>query len=279
MKKILNKIIPKIYGIFLNIYALFYPQKAAEKAFHIFCKVRKGKVLPHQEEFLNAAKDQRLQIAEHTIQTYRWKGSNDTVILIHGWESNAWRWHKLVENLKRKGYNIIAFDAPAHGYSTGTYLYVPLYAQILESIIQTYDPKHIIGHSVGGMTALYTEYLNTAIKTEKMVTIGSPSEFYEIITHFKHLLGFNNRVSKALGAYVFNRFGFTEKEFSSSRFVKTNTKKGLLFHDKLDTIAPYHASKQVHESWKQSKLITTEGLGHSMHQDEVNEQIIAFLSS
>ncbi|MFT6934887.1 MAG: hypothetical protein ACJAUQ_001278, partial [Maribacter sp.] len=32
-------------------------------------------------------------------------------------------------------------------------------------------------------------------------------------------------------------------------------------------------------AWKGSRLISTEGLGHSMHQDEVNEQIITFLAS
>lgn len=279
MKKQLNKIIPKLYGAFLNLYAFVFPKKAAEKAFLIFCKVRKGKVLPHQRDFLDTAKDQRLSIAEHTIQTYKWEGKKDTVVLVHGWESNAWRWHKLIAHLKEKDYNIIAFDAPAHGYSTGSYLYVPLYAQILQSITETYMPKHIIGHSVGGMTALYTEHSTPSTSVEKIVTIGSPSEFHEIITHFKQLLGLNQRVYMALGAYIFNRFGFTEKEFSSSRFVRTNEKKGLLFHDRLDTIAPYHASQQVHKAWKNSKLVTTEGLGHSMHQDEVNEQIIAFLAS
>ena len=71
MKKSITKLVPKLYGTALNLYAIVSPKKAAEKAFHIFCKVRKGKVLPHQEKFLNEAKDQRLQIAEHTIQTYR----------------------------------------------------------------------------------------------------------------------------------------------------------------------------------------------------------------
>ena len=61
--------------------------------------------------------------------------------------------------------------------------------------------------------------------------------------------------------------------------MQTNTKKGLLFHDRFDSITPYHASEQVHAAWKDSALITTEDLGHSMHQNEVNDQIIAFLTS
>lgn len=279
MKKLLTKLIPKIYGVFLNAYAVILPKKAAEKAFHIFSKVRKGSVLPHQKDYLNTAKDKQLQVVGNTIQTYRWKGAKETVVLIHGWESNAWRWHKLIEKLQALDFNIIAFDAPAHGYSTGTYMYIPQYAQTLQAVIEYYAPQHLVGHSVGGMTALYNEYLNPGQTIKKIVTVGSPSEYHEILSHFKALLGFNDRVASALRAYILKRFDFTVKELSSSRFVQTNTKRGLLFHDRFDTITPYHASKHVHAEWKDSALITTEGLGHSMHQNEVNDKIVAFLMS
>ncbi|HAF77707.1 MAG TPA: alpha/beta hydrolase, partial [Maribacter sp.] len=59
---------------------------------------------------------------------------------------------------------------------------------------------------------------------------------------------------------------------------ENNTKKGLLFHDRFDKIAPYHASVDVHKHWKGSEFISTEGFGHSMHQDEVNDKIISFLA-
>ncbi|MGK0495390.1 MAG: pimeloyl-ACP methyl ester carboxylesterase [Maribacter sp.] len=279
MKNILSKLVPKAYGIFLNLYALINPEKAAEKAFSIFSKVRKRKVLPHQKTYLELAKDKRIPVDNNAIQTYRWSGKKETVLLIHGWESNAWRWHKLIEKLQAANYNIIAFDAPAHGYSSGTHLHIPLYAKGLKAIIETYSPKYLVGHSMGGMTALYNEYLFPSLAVEKIVTLGSPSEYHAIMTHFKQLLHFNNRVSEVLRVYIYKRFGLNETEFSSAIFVQTNTKKGLLFHDCLDTTAPYRASEIVHEAWKGSRLITTEGLGHSMHQDEVNEQIIAFLAS
>lgn len=279
MKKFLSNFIPKIYGIFLNILALINPKKAAEKAFYIFCTVRKGRILPHQKIYLDPNKKEVLTIADHTIQTYGWESKGETVLLIHGWESNTWRWHKLIEKLTEANYNIIAFDAPAHGNSSGKYLYVPLYAEILQGLITKYKPIHLVGHSVGGMTVLYNEYKNTNETVKKIVTIGSPSEFHEIMSHFQKLLGFNAKVYSALANYIKARFGFTIREFSTSSYAKTNTKKGLLFHDKFDKIAPYHASEQVHANWKNSQFISTKGLGHSMHQDEVNRQIVSFLES
>ncbi|MFS4467106.1 alpha/beta hydrolase [Maribacter sp. 2210JD10-5] len=279
MKKLLTKFIPKCYGIFLNMLALINPKKAALKAFYIFCTVRKGRILPNQLDFLKPAISKKHKIADHTIQTYHWPGVKETVLLVHGWESNTWRWHKLIEKLQQAKYNIIAFDAPAHGYSSGKYLYVPLYAEILQPLIEIYKPKHLIGHSVGGMTILYNEHKNMTPSVSKIITIGSPSEFHEIMTHFKNLLGLSARVEKALEYFIIEKFGFKIRDFSSSKFVKENTKKGLLFHDKLDTIAPYHASEQVHIHWRGSRLVSTEGLGHSMHQDEVNDTIIQFLDT
>jgi pimeloyl-ACP methyl ester carboxylesterase len=279
MKKRFSQLLPKAYGVFLNLYAIIFPDKVGEKAFYVFSKVRKGKVLPNQKGYLETAKDQVIPLENYNIQTYRWPGNKETIVLIHGWESNTWRWHKLIEKLQAADYDIIAFDAPAHGDSSGTHLHVPLYAHVLQALIETYSPKYLVGHSMGGMTALYNEYLHPSPFVKKIVTIGSPSEYHEIFTHYKELLGFNNRVARILAEYFIKRFGFTQKEFSSSKFVQTNTKTGLLFHDRFDLITPYHASEQVYAAWKGSQLITTEGLGHSMHQDEVNEQIITFLAS
>ncbi len=279
MKKIIAKLIPLAYGQYYTILSLFAPKKTAEKAFHLFCTIRKGKVLPQQKEYLDAVKHEMLHIGEHHIQTYSWPGKGKTVLLVHGWESNTFRWRNLIEKLKKKDFNILAFDAPGHGYSTGKYLYVPLYAEVLQHLIIKYRPKFLVGHSVAGMTIHYNEYRNQNTDIEKIVTVASPSEFHEIMEHFQNILKFDNRVMGALDDYIQHRFGFYIREFSTSEFAKTNTKKGLLFHDKLDKITPYHASVKVQANWKRSTLISTEGFGHSMHQDEVNDQIVDFLES
>ncbi|WP_299320986.1 alpha/beta hydrolase [uncultured Maribacter sp.] len=277
MPVFLQKLIPKLIGFYFNMIVWFSPKKAAYKAFLVFTKVRKGRVLPNQKSFLDQAKLEVLSLDENEIQVYNWLGSKATVLLVHGWESNTWRWHKLIERLQKADFNIIAFDAPAHGYSSGNMLHVPLYAETVQQVLNKYKPTTVIGHSMGGMTVLYNESLHPNKTIEKIVTIGSPSEFHEILTHYKNLLGFNGKVLKALKNLVYNEFQFTVEEFSSSKFVKTNQKKGLLFHDRFDMIAPYHASVDVHKHWKGSEFVSTEGLGHSMHQDGVNEKIVSFL--
>ncbi|MEM9144131.1 MAG: alpha/beta hydrolase [Bacteroidota bacterium] len=279
MKNILSKLVPKLYGISLNLRALLSPLSAGKKAFEIFCTVRKGRVLAKQQDYLEQAKHSREQVAGHEIQTYRWPGTDDTVLLVHGWESNSFRWRNLIAQLQEKHYNVIAFDAPAHGHSTGKLLHVPLYGDCIHHMVNTFGPTYVIGHSVGGMAVLYTEYKHGLKGAKKIVTLGSPSEFYEILDKYQEILRFGSRVRQGFEAYIQKRFGWTVMDFSSSTYVQKNTKKGLLVHDRQDLLAPFHASEKVHAAWKGSEFIPTQGLGHSLHQDNVQDWIVGFLES
>ncbi|BFP41970.1 alpha/beta fold hydrolase [Flavobacteriaceae bacterium GF1] len=279
MKKFLTKVIPLFYGQWLNFVALFNKQKAAKIAFDIFCTIRKGRVRPEQKDFLDNAKFSVENVMEQQIQSYKWPGSKGTVLLLHGWESNTHRWRNLIKKLKEHHFDILAFDAPAHGYSSGEMLHVPLYAHTLKHFLEKFRPQMVVAHSIGGMTILFNDFLHPESSVEKIVTIGSPCEFEQFMHHYKSILKFNTRVWKAMDKRLKIWFGYHFKEFSSARFVANNTKKGLLFHDKLDQQVPYTESVRVHEHWKGSELVLTEGLGHSMHQPKVNDQIIAFLES
>jgi pimeloyl-ACP methyl ester carboxylesterase len=279
MNQRIKLIVSRTYGTYFNTLSFISGPYTAKRAFRTFCKVRKGRVLPGQVSFLEGAKHQKESIAGFEVQTYRWEGKGSTVLLVHGWESNTHTWHKLIGHLKENDFNIVAFDAPGHGYSEGSYLHVPLYSECLYHMIKQYNPQHLVAHSVGGLTAIYTLARHQETSVKKLVTIGAPSEFYEIMAHYRQLLKLNGLVMQALDDYVKKRFGFRIREFSGSHFAGSLQQKGLLIHDRLDTVAPYHASEQVHSKWTNSVLVSTRGFGHSMHQDSVNKQIVDFLFS
>ena len=266
-----------MYGVYLNMLSLLSRAQAGKKAFKIFATVRKGRILSHQATYLDSAKYEMLEINNHIIQTYRWQGSGNTVVLIHGWESNSFRWRNLIAKLQKAKFNIIAFDAPAHGYSSGQYMHVPLYASVLNKIITRYTPKYLVSHSIGGMATLYNEFKDPSTYVKKIVAVAAPCELNDILYNFQLMLGFNNMVMHALKTYILETLGFNIDTFSAANFVQSNTKKGLLFHDRLDKITPYHASVAIQANWPESQLVSTSGLGHSMHQDEINDTIVKFL--
>ena len=281
MKKFIGKLITRTIGLYFNLASFIVPKKIAERAFLLFCTPRKGKVTKNQRGFLEDAKDLILEHENTKIQTYRWKGSETTILLMHGWESNTFRWRNLIPRLQEKNYNIIAMDAPGHGNTSGNLLNLPLYSSCAQKVIDTYNPLYVIGHSLGGMALLYNldKYKADNKSIEKVVTLGSPSELTDFMRQYKSILGLSNRMMRIIEDYFTKNFKAKFADFSSPRFAKNIDQKGLLIHDELDKIAPYWSSEQVHARWKNSKLITTRGLGHSLHQDKVRDEIMAFLKS
>src|SRR6478672_8811159 len=91
-------------------------KKAAEQAFQLFCTppTRDKKELP---KLFKAAEKLEFSFDEFNIVGYRWnKGGRKKVLILHGFESTAINFEKYVEPLVSKGYGVLAFDAPAHGY-------------------------------------------------------------------------------------------------------------------------------------------------------------------
>ena len=277
--KILYKALALSYGAYFNTIANLSENRAAKKAFELFSTPRKGRVLPHQEEFLKNVLDRMVPVNGSGIQTYHWSGSGDTVLLLHGWESNVFRWRNLIGNLRESGFDIIAFDAPGHGYSNGNRLNLANYSESARHIIEMYDPKHIIGHSMGGLTMLYDQYKNPDSSIEKIVALGAPAELSELMENYQRLLKFNDKVLRGLDNYFYELYDCRIKDISTPVFARGISRPGLIVHDELDPITPFSASVRLHENWKNSRLIKTTGLGHSLHQDGVNTQIMEFLRS
>ncbi len=279
MREKFKKYAPLLIGKYLQLLFFFSPKKALHKAYVLFCTPRKGKVLPEQEDFLDEAEDAVIAVEDIYVQSYRWANMGETILVVHGWESNTHRWKRIIEKLHQQGYNVVAFDAPAHGYSSGKILSVPFYTQCLQKMVELYRPDHIMGHSVGGMTTLYHQYVYPDQEINKLIILAPPSDLERIMGQFQGILRLSSKFMKALDDFFKNKYGFYFEEFSVSKFATSIDKKGLLIHDKYDDIAPYNEAVAISQSWKGSQFITTENYGHSLFYEEVDDMIITFLKS
>ena len=280
MKHILLTLVPKLLGYYFNVVALFAPKKAGKLALLTFAKVRKGQLDNHRIlPLLEEAKDERFRIGTHEIQSYHWPGEKEAVLLLHGWESNTHRWRNLIAQLKKEKFEIYALDAPAHGYSTGSYHFLPDFVEAAYHLVQKHNIKTLIGHSMGGMAICYLLFKHKENPVERFITLGAPVDFSLIVSGYNRRVPFNKTVYNALDQEMYRLVNMNIEAFSSRFFAKEIHQKVLLMHDRFDPTIPSSQSEQLHKALANSELVVTENFGHSMHQDEVCDKIMLFLNS
>ncbi|MGO4905741.1 alpha/beta fold hydrolase [Flavobacterium sp. W20_MBD1_R3] len=278
MKKPLYYLFTKSVGAYVNLLSYVFPDKATQLAYTLFSEPRDGRLT--RAKLPKILQETTPETFEHNgtdIQTYTWKGNDTVILLVHGWESNASRWKKMLPYLKKSGSTIIAIDAPAHGLSSGKEFNIPQYAKSIDFIVQKFKPQYLIGHSLGGKTCLYYQsvYQNTSI--EKMVILGSPSDFKIILNNYVAMLSLNSKISKGLEAHYLQHFNLKLEKFSAKEFASEIKIKGLIAHDTDDTVVLFEEGKKIASAWKDSIFIETNGLGHSMHDDKLYKKVIRFL--
>nr|WP_288834892.1 alpha/beta hydrolase [uncultured Flavobacterium sp.] len=278
MKKALYFLFTKSIGLYINLLSFIFPKKANQLAYALFSEPRDGKLL--KEKLPNVLKETDQEIYRHEgeyFQTYTWKGNENVILLVHGWESNASRWENLLTYLKKSNSTIVALDAPGHGLSSGKEFNIPQYAAFIDILVQKYQPKHLIGHSLGGKTCLYYQSTYQSNSIEKMVILGSPSDFKIILNNYINLLSLNSKISKGLENYYLHHFNLQLEHFSGKVFASKIKTKGLIAHDTDDSIVLFEEAKKIASSWQDAIFIETKGLGHSLHGEELYQKIYAFL--
>lgn len=275
----MKQILIKSIGNYYNSMSYLSKNYAADAALHLFTTPRKGQLLEAHTTFLKTATPYDLSYQKELIKTYQWQGEKSTILLVHGWESNTARWAPLIKELNQKGHHIIALDAPAHGASGHTSFNAILYSEWINIVAQHYNPEIIIGHSVGGMSSALYQYKYNLDSLKKLILLGAPSKFTDVLERYIHMLGFNDRIRDQLNLTIEKRFGNKPENFETGKFLENSQLEGLIIHDKHDSIIPYEDALQLHKNFKNSKLITTDGLGHSLNHPSVTTYINDFITS
>ncbi|WP_040254808.1 alpha/beta hydrolase [Psychroserpens mesophilus] len=274
----MKQVIPKSIGVIINFISLFSSRRAGKIAIKLFSSPRRKRLKEIEKDFLETAFIEDLKYDNITIMTYRWLGKNDTILLAHGWESNSVRWKDLIIKLRALDYNVIALDAPAHGRSGGRSFNAVIYSECINLVVKKFNAKIIIGHSVGGMATTFFQHKYQLPTVEKLILLGAPSNFVGVFERYVKMMGYNKRTTQSINDIVYERFNNKPEHFNAAKFSETIAAQGLLIHDKYDTIIPYSDAEDFKNFYKNSQLITTEGFGHGLKSDAVDDHILDFVS-
>ncbi|NBL64491.1 alpha/beta fold hydrolase [Flavobacterium sp. NST-5] len=278
MQKIFNFLLAKSIGLYINLLSYVAPKKASRLAYKFFSEPRAGKIFQKNlPEILKGVKTEMLEEGIHHFPVYIWEGGEKTVLLVHGWESNASRWENFLPYLQKSGCTIIALDAPGHGLSSGKEFSVPTYAEFVNIAAEKFRPQFIVGHSMGGATTLYYQQLYQNPEVEKIVLLGAPSDLGTLVNNYAKLLSLNLKAVKMIENHFLEHFKIKIEEFSGKIFGSKIKIKGLIAHDIDDDVVAFEEAKKIAENWKNHHFIQTKGLGHSMHDESLYQEICHFL--
>lgn len=249
----------------LQLVALVSPQKAAQEAFTLFCRPPRRKRSSKTPAIVEEAATLSLVMNGLNMRGYRWNHPSPKKLLIaHGFGSSAEKFNGFIHPLVKKGYEVIAFDAPAHGRSDGKEITLPVYVQVLRHITNKFGPFNAyIAHSFGGLAVAHLLEITPHDEQTKVVLIAPATETTTAISRFFHLLHLNGKVQQAFNELIISK-GETPPEYLSVRRAVQNVKAGILWlHDEQDDTTPYRDAEQVkNDHHPHIQFIISSGLGH-----------------
>ncbi|MBK5967274.1 MULTISPECIES: alpha/beta hydrolase [Thiorhodovibrio] len=217
-------------------------------------------------------------------------GSHSSVILLHGWGSNAEQMLPLAVPLHASGRNVLLFDSRNHGRSpNASFSSLPRFAEDLDAAIDWLQSTHpaaarsisLSGHSVGAGAVLLS-----ASRRQDLTAVVSISAFahprWLTERHLRQVLipAFGIRL---VARYVEWLIGHRFDAIAPMHTIAAIRCPVLLVHGEADTAVPIsdaHAIAQAGSRAAAMKLITIPGGDHasSEHIAEYSPRLLAFLA-
>jgi pimeloyl-ACP methyl ester carboxylesterase len=240
------------------------------------------KLRSHEMEVLHKAEKSIFQFNSFEIQLYEWKAGPEKVFLIHGWEGQAANFADLVEKFLERNITVIAFDGPAHGFSSkavsGTSLFE--FAILVGVLIEKFAVKNLVSHSFGGVATTYALSKNTNLVIDKYVLFASPNRFVDRIEVVAKNHGLHNRVTEKLYQKLEKKLNLDPSHLNVEDFVQgVQVKEALILHDTYDKVLSVEESRAVAKKWSSAKLIEVTKTGHFriLRTPEVLDMAVNFM--
>lgn len=256
-------------------------KKAAEKAFDLF-RTPQRRVKKKLPKIFTEAEKIQFQLEGNTIRGWRWNHpAEKKILIIHGYESSVINFDRYVKPLTRKGYEVLAFDAPAHGRSSGRHITAPLYKDMIKTVHATYGPvQSYMAHSFGGLAVSLALEEISHDENYRLVLIAPATETTTAIDSFFTFLKLDSSIRPAFEKVIVKAGGVSSEWYSIRRAMKHIKAQVLWLHDEDDDITPLKDVLAVQkENHPNIKYVFSSGLGHRRiyRDNKVTKAIVDFL--
>ncbi len=276
-----QKLVIGYYRTKLTIWSKLSKRKAAEKAFELFCTPFPGTKKKSPKIFEQAEK-LHLKLADAKLVGYRWNHPQPKkALILHGFSSTIKKFDHFVMPLVKKGYEVIAFDAQAHGESSGKQINVLTYKDSIAAIYEKFGPIHsFIAHSFGGLAlSLFVEELKYT-DHKKLVLIAPATETSTAMNTFCDFLKIDDEVKTEIRNLIHEKSGLWTEDVSIRKSAHKIKADVFWIHDEEDDVTPWaDAEKVQQDAHPNFQFMLTKGLGHrKIYRDtKVKQAVMEFL--
>ncbi len=250
------------------------PRLASRIAIDIFCRPHSGHRRSNTEtDLLRGGERFTIRASGLDLAAWSW-GTGPVVLLHHGWGGTGSQLGAFVKPLVAAGYRVVAYDAPAHGDSSGRITNAFAIAGALAEVIRRLENVHgVVAHSIGCSATAFA--LREDIEINRVVFLNPPGEM-EIYSHqFAKTLGFSAKVRDLMQKSFETNLNASWSEFLPENLTRDQTTGLLVISDSDDAQVPWKEGERIAELWPAGRFVLTSGLGHT--RILADEKVIALV--
>ena len=220
----------------------------------------------------------RWQGATTRVAAWRW-GVGPTVLLVHGWEGRGSQLGALVAPLVAAGLTVVTFDAPAHGDSPGTRLYLTDHADALADVAAAVGPVHaIVAHSFGAAAVLLA-HARSGLDAPRNVMIAPNVLIDDAIHRFARTVALDDRDRTSFEQHLASASGIALDALAVDHLAARRDAGLLVIHDRGDREVPVRHGDRLAATWPNAQLVLTDELGHRriLRDAETIARVVGFV--
>lgn len=279
--KLKEKIAIKYIRTKFKVLSTLSKKKTVKEAIKLFTtpQTRNIKVLP---KIFTQAENLLFKLDKITVRGFRWNHPSDKkVLLLHGYESTIVNFDAYVKPLVEKGYEVLAFDAPAHGRSGGTTINVLIYKNMIKAINKIYGTVHsYIAHSFGGLAVSLAMEEMKHDESFKLVLIAPAATTETALNNYCDFLKLSEEVKKELSIEISKIGNNPVSWYSIGRAAGNMEAKIRFYQDEDDLQTPMKDILEIEKlNLPNTEFVYSKGLGHNkIYRDSgTRKSIIDFL--
>ncbi|MFN3406090.1 MAG: alpha/beta hydrolase family protein [Cytophagaceae bacterium] len=255
------------------------PEVAAYLALENFMRPKRYKERVMESEIIRMGIQYKLPFLKGHLQMYEWKNKGPYILLVHGWDAAAANLAAFIPELINMGYSVLAFDAPAHGNSSGEKTNIIEYGTAISAVYKFIQPKAIIAHSFGGSSTMFA-IANQDFNPEKLISISAPSNLAEAVKRYTGFIQLTETAEEKVFERMRTILGTDPGNLQVENIAQKLPNSSLVIvHDRFDPVIPFYEAENVYKVVRPSRFLITENFGHYkiVNDPEAIKKILEYL--